>query len=843
MFFDNDFCNKQSQHKMKRKYLFLLLFLMPLTIMAQVSGTVSGKLIDGEEGGPMGYATVAIFKEGSDIPFKGCQSDDNGNFKISGLGEGRYTLQFSMVGYLEDSRTINITAGKNKINLGNITLKGSRMLKEVIVTEQRSQMSFEIDKRVFTVDQSIASTGGSASDVLVDIPSVEVSNEGAVSLRGSESVTIWINGKSSGLTADNQGDILQQMPAGSIEKIEVITNPSAKHSPEGTAGIINIILKRDRKAGYYGSAQAGGDSRGGYNAGANINFSSGAFDAYGGLNYRNMQFENDGNTDTRYAGTPYDSYQRQRSSGEHNPNNIFGRAGFTWRMTEKDEIYANLMGMYGSGKHKNNIITESGWMNNEGNYGDPNRRTVRNTSQEGSPRMYNVELGYTHRWSDTHFIDFSVGHHVWTQKRDATYRQETQIFGADTIIHNSYQFQDGENKSSNTEIKIDYEYKINDNHRIEAGYKGDFSDDKSPVITYNDEAHRNVDRNLYNKFRYKQDTHALYATYSGRVGKLGFQVGLRGEYWNVRTRSYGWNEEQSGQLPGYDSNDFFKLFPSAFLSYEISDGQEIQVNYTRRLRRPWGGQLNSFQNISDSTNISFGNPGLVPEYSNAYEINYLKNWDNHTLSVSGYYRTTDGIIERISYSKDNVIYTTHENVASTQSAGLEIVGKNRLFKIVDLTTTVNLFYYKLDGFKYVINNQTITGEADENFSWNARMTASVMLPWGITMQLTGRYNAKRIVAQGYREPNYALDLGLRKMFNKNWSISVNARDLLDSRGWHSVTENNLFRRDSESSRGGRTFGVTLTYSFGNMKAQMPKRKQQEMPSSGYDDMDGGMGEM
>lgn len=816
---------------------------MPLTIMAQVSGTVSGKLIDGEEGGPMGYATVAIFKEGSDTPFKGCQSDDNGNFKISGLGEGRYTLQFSMVGYLEDSRTINITAGKNKINLGNITLKGSRMLKEVVVTEQRSQMSFEIDKRVFTVDQSIASTGGSASDVLVDIPSVEVSNEGAVSLRGSESVTIWINGKSSGLTADNQGDILQQMPAGSIEKIEVITNPSAKHSPEGTAGIINIILKRDRKAGYYGSAQAGGDSRGGYNAGANINFSSGAFDAYGGLNYRNMQFENDGNTDTRYAGTPYDSYQRQRSSGEHNPNNIFGRAGFTWRMTEKDEIYANLMGMYGNGKHKNNIITESGWMNSEGNYGDPNRRTVRNTSQEGSPRMYNVELGYTHRWSDTHFIDFSVGHHVWTQKRDATYRQETQIFGADTIIHNSYQFQDGENKSSNTEIKIDYEYKINDNHRIEAGYKGDFSDDKSPVITYNDEAHRNVDRNLYNKFRYKQDTHALYATYSGRVGKLGFQVGLRGEYWNVRTRTYGWNEEQSGQLPGYNSNDFFKLFPSAFLSYEISDGQEIQVNYTRRLRRPWGGQLNSFQNISDSTNISFGNPGLVPEYSNAYEINYLKNWDNHTLSVSGYYRTTDGVIERISYSKDNVMYTTHENVASTQSAGLEIVGKNRLFKIVDLTTTVNLFYYKLDGFKYVINNQTITDEADENFSWNARMTASVMLPWGITMQLTGRYNAKRIVAQGYREPNYALDLGLRKMFNKNWSISVNARDLLDSRGWHSVTENNLFRRDSESSRGGRTFGVTLTYSFGNMKAQMPKRKQQEMPSSGYDDMDGGMGEM
>ena len=826
-----------------RKILFLLL-LFPLAIMAQGTGTISGKMIDGENNEPLGFATISVTRAGSSAPTSGATSDDDGKFLITGLQEGDYTVQFTFVGYMSDSRKVSITSVRNKINLGNIVMKSDKkMLKEVVVTEQRSQMSFEIDKRVFTVDQSIASTGGSASDVLVDIPSVEISNEGAVSLRGSESVTIWINGKASGLTADNQGDILQQMPAGSIEKIEVITNPSAKHSPEGTAGIINIILKRNRKAGYYGSAQAGADSRGGYNAGANINFSSGKFDAYGGLNYRNMSFENEGYTKTRYFGS--NSYQNQDNSGEHGPNNIFGRAGFTWRMTEKDELYANLMGMYGKGKHNNHIVAESGDIESDGTLGAPNKRTTRSTSQKGSPRMYNVELGYTHRWSDTHFIDFSVGHHVWSQERDATYRQTTEIFAADTMVHNSYQFQDGENRSSSTEIKLDYEYKINDNHRIEAGYKGDFSDDKSPVITYNDESHSeaSLDRNLYNKFRYKQDTHAFYGTYSGRIGKFGFQVGLRGEYWRVKTRSYGYVQEQSGQLPGYESNDFFKLFPSAFLSYQISEAQEIQANYTRRLRRPWGGQLNSFQNISDSTNISFGNPELTPEYSNAYELNYLMKWRDHTLSLSGYYRTTDDVIERISYSKDRVIYTTHENVASTQSAGLEIVSKNKLFRVLDLTTTVNLFYYKLDAFKYTINQQEITGKADENFSWNARMTASVMLPWGVTMQLTGRYNAKRIVAQGFREPNYAVDLGLRKMFNKNWSISVNARDLLDSRGWHSVTENSNFYRDSKSSRGGRTFGVTLTYSFGNMKANMQKRKKQEVPSSGYDDMEGGMGEM
>ena len=825
-----------------KKILLTLFLIAPLSLLAQVSGTIQGIIIEDETNDPLPFVTVALTPEGSNAPTAGCSTGEEGTFRLNNVKAGKYTITISFVGYLDESRNISITSGKSNINLGTIRLKSDRkLLKEVVVTEQRSQMSFEIDKRVFTVDQSLATTGGSASDVLAEIPSVEVDNEGTVSLRGSESVTVWINGKASGLTSDNQGDILQQLPAGSIEKIEVITNPSAKHSPEGTAGIINIVLKRDRKAGYYGSVQGGMDSRLGYNAGGNINYSSGKLDAYAGLNYRNMRFENEGITDTKYFGS--NQYQKQTNIGSHNPNNIFGRAGLTWRFTQKDELYANVMGMFGGGRHNNEISAISGPIGSDGTYADPTQRMTRTTTQQGKPTMYNVELGYTHRWSDTHFIDFSVGHHQWQQQRNSIYRQTTEIIGIDTI--SSYQFQDGLNKSKSTEIKLDYEYKINDNHRIEAGYKGDLSDDNSPVITYTDEEHTQLDEKQYNQFRYKQNIQALYTTYSGRIGKFGYQLGLRGEYWNVKTQSYGYEQEQSGNIPGYTSSNFFKLFPSAFLSYEITKGQEIQVNYTRRLRRPWGGQLNNFENISDSTNISFGNPGLTPEYSNAYELNYLKNWDNHTLSLSGYYRTTEDVIERISYSSGvgRVIYTTFENVAKTQSAGLEIVSKNRLFKVLDLTTTVNLFYYKLDAFEYIINGQTITGDADENFSWNARMTANVMLPWSISLQATGRYDAKRIVAQGYREPSYSLDLGLRKMFDQHWSLSVNARDILDSRGRKTITENDSFYRYSENSHGGRTFGFTLTYSFGNMKAKRPDRKQmQEMPSSGYDDM-GGMGDM
>ena len=798
-------------------------------MVAQATGSIHGKVIDSENNEPLGFVTVALVPEGSNTPVAGCSTDDEGSFELPNIKAGKYTLKFSYVGYINEGRSANVTGGA--CNAGTVKLKNDRkLLKEVVVTEQRSQMSFDIDKRVFTVDQNIAATGGSASDILADIPSVEVDTEGTVSLRGSESVTVWINGKASGLTGDNQGDILQQLPAGSIERIEVITNPSAKHSPEGTAGIINIILKRDRKAGYYGNAQAGADSRGGFNVGANYNYSSGIVDAYAGLNYRNMRFNNNGYTHTKYFGQQ--SYLDQTSKGRHNPQNNFARAGVTWHITKNDDIFANVMGMYGNRKNNNSIESKNGKLDSDNMPMSPTEYKTRTTQQKGNPLMYNVEIGYTHRWSDTHFIDFALSHHSWQQKEDATYRQTTiKSESADTAY--SYQFQDNDKKNSRYEAKLDYEYKINDNHRIEAGYKGEFSNDNSPVITYTDEAHTAVAEKLYNDFSYRQQTHAFYGTYSGKISKFSFQLGVRGEYWNVKTRSLGW--EEKGVSKPYSNKDFFKLFPSAFVSYEISEGHEIQANYTRRLRRPWGGQLNSFRNISDSTNISYGNPDLTPEYSNAYELNYIKNWDKHTLSINAYYRSTDDVMERISYNEEKIIYTTHENVAQTQSAGLEIIGKNKLFRILDLTTTVNLFYYKLDAFRYIINGHEITGDADENFSWNARMTASVILPWSVTMQVTGRYNARRIVAQGFREPDYMLDIGLRKTFNQNWSLSLNARDLLDSRSRHSVTINDNFYRDSKNSHGGRSFGFTLTYNFGNMKAKMPKRKPQEIPNNGYDE--------
>lgn len=817
---------------MKKLIHFLFTLIIPVTIFAQAnSGVIRGKIIDAKTTEPIGFVVVTLKQKGSSTPIKGCISEDDGTFVLNEVHIGSYTLEFSQMGYSDETRNITITTDNRKASVGTIRLKPDKhLLKEVVVTEQRAQMSFEIDKRVFTIDQNIAATGGSATDVLTDIPSVEVDNEGTVSLRGSESVTVWINGKSTGLTADNQGDILQQMPAGSIEKVEVITNPSAKHSPEGTAGIINIILKRDRKAGYYGSVQAGCNSDGGYNASGNINYSSGAVDAYASLNYRDNHNEGDGSSYTEYF--ERDRFQQQHSTNERNRSNLFARAGLTWRLTENDEFYTNLMAMKGDGDSKSDIFTYSGITS----AGTHNEKRLRTTLQNNTSEMFNIDGGYIHRFGEGHLLDLSVSHHIWKSDRESEYMQSNENLIDNTTV-GSYQCQQNDGKNKSTEIKLDYENKLSENTRIEAGYNGIFSREDNPTITYTDPEKSTVEAALYNRFIYNQDTHALYGSYSGRIGKFGYQLGIRGEYWRVKTRSINWEQKQSGNLPAYTDKDFFKLFPSLFLSYSLPHDHEIQINYTRRLRRPRGHQLNNFSNISDSTNISFGNPDLSPEYSNAYELNYIKNWENHTLSVSGYYRTTDDVIERISYNNDRIIYSTFENVASEQSAGLEIIGKNKLFRRLDLTTTVNLFYYKLDGFNYMIAGQQISGKADEHFSWNARTTASIILPWDITMQATGRYNAKRIVAQGYHKPSYSIDLGFRKSFNNSWSISMNVRDLLDSRKWKTVTESDSFRKYSENRHSGRRFNVTITYSFGNMKAKKSSKKNNEINE--YDDYEEG----
>ena len=497
------------------------------------AGVIRGKVIDAKTREPMQFVNISVRKAGTTVPLKGMVTDETGTFHIAQLPEGSYTLSISFIGYKTIEKPFTLSKQIPGVNFRNLLLQeDSQLLGEVKVTGQRSQMKFDIDKKVFNVDQNISSTGGTASDVLTNIPSVEVDNEGEVSLRGSSDVTVWINGRASGLSADNRAQILEQLPAESIERIEVITNPSAKFSPEGTSGIINIVLKEDRRAGYYGSLQAGVDTRGGWNASGNVNYSSNKTEMYAGVGYRERKRDGGGfsnRTNTDASGNPV-SFLNQTSDNDGHGGQTFVRAGLTWHLTQSDHLNLGAFGMFGTRKQTNTINYLSDIPNSF-------LSSERISDSDNPMKGGNVELGYKHDFSKTSNLDVVASWNTWNMDQKSTYLQSS-VFENEETTH-SYQWQKNKMQSHNWELQADYVNAFNEFNKIEAGYKGTFSRQESPVETKSGETAEDArpDEQLYNRFYYDQDIHALYATYSGRFGNFGYQAGLRGEYSHTDTRS------------------------------------------------------------------------------------------------------------------------------------------------------------------------------------------------------------------------------------------------------------------------------------------------------------------
>lgn len=790
---------------------------------------VQGKVKDAKNGEAIGYATVTLKPAENKTEVKGATSDDSGDFIVGNLENGKYQLVVSFIGYKELTKEISLTSD---MDLGNILLEeDSHMLDEVQVVGQKSQMRFELDKKVFNVDQNLSSIGGTASDVLAQIPSVEVDHEGQISLRGNSSVTVWINGKASGLSSENRGDILRQLPSESIEKIEVITNPSSKYSPEGSAGIINIVLKRDRRAGYFGGIQTGTDNFGSYNASGNINYSSGKFEAFANVGYRHNIFKNGGYSDrsTLDDGGNIISSLHQENNGKMTGDYTMMRGGLTWLPTASDRF--SLSGMAWLGGFKRNNTTDYIFSGNNTDAFSRQRLQHENSDH----KFYNIELGYKHDFSETSNLDFTATYSDMDFGMTIDYNDRTM--GDEPSI--LYQRQDGGNRIHTWDTQLDYTKNWSNGSKLEIGYKGTWQRTNSPVSLYTGNSIDDLmfDASHYNRFLYNQDVYAAYMTYGGKIGKFSYQGGLRGEYTKIEGQPVAWSTETDTEVNGTSyGSDYFQLFPSAYISYSLPHGNELQLNYTRRIARPGVLQLNSFRNITDATNISYGNPNLDPSYTNAFELNYIKNWDNHMLSASAYYRTSDDIIQQIRFmGNDGVMYSTYENVSKAQSAGLELVGKNKLFKFLDLTSTANLFYYKLDGFQMQPAEASgiVKDDGNENFAWNARVIANAILPWNLSLQITGNYNSKQVIAQGTSDANFSMDAGLRKSFmDRTFTIAVSARDIFNSRKWKSNTSGTSFCQYSENWWGGRFVGVTLSWNFGNMKSkrnQMPVEDNTTIP--------------
>lgn len=823
---------------MKRFIIFFLLCLCAYTGWAQ--GIVKGKILDRQKSEPLGFVNIKVTEQGSDKFVGGGITDAGGNFNVSGLKDGKYTLSLTFMGYKDVTRQFEITPAKREVQFKLLYMaEDAKQLNEVTVTGQRATMKLEVDRKSFDVGQLISNAGQSASDVLDNVPSIEVDNDGNVSLRGNSSVEVWINGKASGLTSDNRAQILQQLPAESIERIEVIDNPSAKFSAEGSAGIINIVLKKDRKAGYYGSVQAGGDTRGGANTSFNVNYNSRLIDTYLNMGYRHRA--NTGHMESQQTSNAYN--QTYDSDSKQRGNNFFTRAGVTLHATTKDDFSLSGMLMHGGGNsHSYTPYIYTAVANDLNNY----QLDRLNRSRTGMDMRYG-EFNYRHSFNDKHFIDFTADLSSWKMNGDNWYQDSTVVVGIDDVTY-SYQYRPQYINNHRKELKLEYENQVTKNFKIEAGYNGNFSRENTPQESYMDNTsfdgtNASEDKLFFNRFIYKQDLHAFYTTLSYKFGALSLMGGLRGEYWRVNTESYTWEQEYDASLREQPfKKDYFQLFPSVFMSWQMTETQQLQLNYTRRLRRPWGGQLNSFRDTRDATTVSFGNPYLTPEFSNSFSLNYLKQWSDHSLLVSAYYRPTTDVIQRISYKnqEDGLFYQTSMNVAKSVSTGLEMTVKNKLWRILDLTTSANAYYYRLNGFSYDIDGQTVTGNSDHNFTWNARMTASLMLPYDISIQTTGRYTARQVITQGYRKANYSIDFGARKnFFNKLFTLSVNCRDLLDSRRFETFTSGPNFTRHQINRRGGRRVSMTLTWNFGNMKQKKRPNKSHNSENDMPMDYNGG----
>lgn len=824
----------------KNLLIFVFIFFTGFYVSAENLdlGDVKGAVIDKNGKEPLGYVTVSVFGKDGKTPIKTVMTDDKGRFDVS-INFGVYLLKITYLGYQPLEIPFTLNKDKPNLNLSVLEmLEVPKRLGEVTVVGERAQMRLDIDKKVFDVDKNIASAGGSATDVLENIPSVNVDGEGNISLRNNENVTVFINGKPSGLTEDNRAQILQQMPAETIQQIEIITNPSAKYNPEGSAGIINIVLKENRKAGYFGGVQTGADSFGGFQLSGNINYNSGKWESYANLGYRNMMMKRGGFSNrTNNPDTPSQSYLNQTTEGENKGHGLFFRAGTTYHLTQKDHIGLSGFGMFGNRagsseiKYKNttdlNIVT--------------NWKRTRSSDSDDSNKGGSIVLDYQRDFGKDHNLKSSISFNTWNMDGTTDYSQITD-YVSPTNREASRQTLVNDLKLENWEVQIDYSNKLSNNKKIEAGYKGTLSGYKSLMSGRDGFPGSQVEnRNLYNDCTYDSNIQALYATFSNRIDKFGYQLGLRGEYTDITTDSRDYDGNSN---PNNYADSYFKLFPSLFLSYTLPHKNELQLNYTRRINRPRGFDLNPFKNISDSTLITMGNPELNPVFTNAYEFTWLKNWDYHTLSTTAYYRTSEGVIQRINYMENSIMYSKPINVSESQSLGVELLLKNRFFNALDLTTTANLYYYKLDSASVSPDNgiTRINIPDREDFSWNIRMIAGLMLKGGFSLQVTGNYNAAQVIAQGTMGDNYSMDAGIRKsFFNRKLNVAFNVRDVLDSRKRRIQTQGAGFYQDAENWFGGRRFSLTLTYSFGNMmgKNRRPQQQQQDYNGS-EDDMNGGM---
>lgn len=811
-------------------------------IINGVSNSIYGKLVDEKSGKPIEAASVQIYSELKQTPdsmLNGMLSKKNGEFRFERLPKAnKFRLVISALGYKTLEQTIMITgrqeeaAGLNfQKDLGNIVMqKDIQQLAEVIVTSGRPALTMGIDRKVFNVSNSLLATGGTAVDIMKNIPSVSVDVEGNVELRNS-TPQIFIDGRPTILTLD-------QIPADHIDKIELITNPSAKFDAASSGGIINVVLKKNKQIGLNGVANLAGGSPKLFSGNLNLNLRQGKFNFFVSAGHNQSGGKAKGQTlrQNKRNGSVTDYFnQYSINSRLRNFNSL--RFGADFFMDNRNTI--TLSQNFVGGKFGNSETQDQEYLDNNKVL---QYTGLRSTDGKSDFNRRSTRLNYTHKFSSegkelTADISYNYGKRLNISDINTLYfNSGGGEYKVPSIVRN-----DGSSNEKQIIIQADYTNPVSENTKIETGIRSYHNNFLSYYNAYANINEEEIKLPLSNNYKYNEMVNAVYFTYSHKIKKYAFQGGLRAEHSSFKGElidsAYKFGYEYPNKLNGiWDA-----LFPSMFVTRTINETDELQFNYSRRIRRPQFWQLNPFVEISDPANLRQGNPQLRPEFINSFEVNYSKRYKKGSLLAVLYFRSNPKDITEYSdtitaaqYQQfanaaidPNAILNTFINANTTNRYGAELTLQHKAGKNFDITPTINL-QYRTVGAK--INNLDLS---NRGFNWEAKLITNYKIETvnkpslfnNLGFQLIVDYESGQVIPQGRRIAEFDVDAAIRKDFlkNKKASLTLAVNDVFNSRRWGTIYDTDQFYQDSYRRWNVRSFRLTFSYKFGDANYSLFKR--------------------
>jgi outer membrane receptor protein involved in Fe transport len=789
---------------MMRVYIvFGSIVLLSSLLLAQgrTNGTVSGVVKADSTKRPLEFVNVILLNQADSAIVTGSVTDSKGKFDINNIPIGEYLLTYSLLGYKEIHPSIfKIDSKRPSVNLGTVFMTETTLsLGGVTVTSQRVTFNTAIDRKVFNVQQDIMSKTGTASDLLQNIPSVQVDIDGVVSLRGSANVLMLINGKPSPLmAASTRAEVLQQMPASSIERIEVITNPSAKFKPDGTSGIINIVMKKEVNTGLNGNLTGNVGNRNRYNINVSANYNPGEFNIFGSYSFR-QDDRNNYSTDARIqhdSAASIPGYYNDNARSLSRPLSHVATLGLDYRLDQNDKL--GLSGNYRYRGFTRNDASTKVLTSNSIITGDYDRLRVDYEFE----RDAGLTAFFQHNFDgEDHKLRFEFNAAQSPEQEDNHYTDVYRVPTSPQTYDNTLI----KNTEWKKQLTADYTFHFAQHSTFEAGYDGEFNKrDMDFYGEYFDPTQQKFVKDIEktNRFIYNETIQALYGTYENSFGLLSVLGGLRAEGSFVKS-----------DLVTGDSiitNDNFNLYPTLHLAYKISDFAEWQLNYSRRVNRPEGDDLNPFPEYQDPRNIRSGNPRLKPEYINSIEFGCQLQNDNITVVPSLFYRNRyNGFTTVIKALNDSTLLTTHENLSSDQSAGFEFVVAGSVGNLFTANLSANAFYEQIDASNLGFGNNKST------VSWSGTMNVSVNLSKATMIQINSNYRSTRLTPQGENRPSYVLNMGFRQdLFDEKFSLVLTVSDLLNTLKRKTELDTPWLNQNVVSTRDSRIVYFGLTYHFG-----------------------------